>query len=112
MCLTDTTLTTLNSAPIKDYPGLRPWQPGQSGNPRGRPKGILTDSIRFELDRFADETYTNREAITMKLVAMARGGDIEAIKIVLDRIDGKVIDRHVVEGRIRIKLGWDNGDSD
>lgn len=23
-----------------DYPNLRPWQPGQSGNPKGRPKAL------------------------------------------------------------------------
>jgi len=36
---------------------LRPWKPGQSGNPKGRPKGIryLSELVRDNWDRFPRE---------------------------------------------------------
>ena len=38
-CLSANSDVTLEYMP-RDTSGLRPWKPGQSGNPRGRPKGL------------------------------------------------------------------------
>jgi hypothetical protein len=53
---------------------------GQSGNPSGRPAGITkTTEIRQQLENGAD-------GVIKKLIEMAEGGDIDAIKMVMDRI--------------------------
>ena len=52
---------------------------GQSGNPAGRPVGITkTTEIRQQLENGCD-------AVIRKVLEMAEGGDIDAIKMVLDR---------------------------
>lgn len=63
------------------------WKPGQSGNPNGRPKKgtALTDIMR---EMFV-ENGAIPKAIVAKLLQMAAGGDIAAIREVLDRIEGK-----------------------
>jgi hypothetical protein len=65
---------------------------GQSGNPAGRPKGVptLTPTLKRVLEEKDEAGLPNHTAIARKLVAMALGGDLEAIKTVFDRIDGKV----------------------
>jgi len=55
------------------------FKPGQSGNPAGRPKQIATaDELR---KRLADDM----PEIIQTLIDMAKGGDAQAIKIILDR---------------------------
>jgi len=80
--------------------GLKPWQPGLSGNPDGKPKQKpVTDAIRkFLGDKVlrempgypdhTDKTYLN--AIAWRLVNMAVDGDIRAAELIMDRIEGKV----------------------
>lgn len=65
----------------------RPFLPGQSGNPAGRPKKgtALTDVMREMLEGNPDI----KKAIMAKLLAGAAGGDLAFIREVLDRIDGK-----------------------
>ncbi len=53
---------------------------GQSGNPSGRPVGITkTTEIRQQLENGSD-------GVVRKLLEMAEGGDIDAIKMVMDRV--------------------------
>jgi hypothetical protein len=53
---------------------------GQSGNPSGRPVGVTkTTEIRQQLENGSD-------GVIKKLLEMAEGGDIDAIKIVMDRV--------------------------
>jgi hypothetical protein len=59
--------------------GLRPWRPGQSGNPRGRPRGT-----RAVLDVISPAT---RDAILCSLADRALKGDVAAAKVLLDRTD-------------------------
>lgn len=62
---------------------LKPnWKPGQSGNPNGRAMGSrnkATIAIETLLDGEA-------EALTRKAVELARNGDIQALKLCLERI--------------------------
>lgn len=62
------------------------FKPGQSGNPRGRPpKGYaLADLLNDELDRL-----DQRKKVVRTLITAAVNGDMQAVKIIFDRIDGK-----------------------
>ena len=59
--------------------GLRPWKKGESGNPRGRPRGV-----RAVLDVIGPET---RGAILQKLADKALQGDVAAARVLLERTD-------------------------
>jgi hypothetical protein len=70
--------------------GLKPFQPGQSGNPGGRPKKMpITDAIREELEQEGAQGTSNARAIARKLVKLARAGNMDAIREIADRTEGK-----------------------
>jgi len=67
------------------------FMPGQSGNPNDRPKGSrnkTTLAIEKLLDGEAEE-------ITRKAIDLAKGGDMGAIHICLDRLAPPRKDRHI-----------------
>lgn len=74
---------------------LRPFKPGQSGNPGGRPKGkSLTALLRERLDEVDPATgKTIAEMVVEGWVNAARDGNVPAIKEALDRTEGKVPDK-------------------
>ena len=55
---------------------------GVSGNPTGRPKGALNRTTRACQELLEGES----EAITRKAVELAKNGDIQALRLCLDRI--------------------------
>jgi len=62
-------------------PGLRPWKPGQSGNPLGRkPKGLAT------VEKLRTALVKDLPAILETVVNSAKGGDIGAAKVILERV--------------------------
>lgn len=72
---------------------LHPFQPGQSGNPGGRPKNR---SITAELRKLIDEGFQGKdlaEALAAKAVKCALEGDHKFWQLVMERIEGKVPDR-------------------
>jgi hypothetical protein len=67
------------------------FQPGQSGNPAGKPKGArnrTTVAMEALLDGEA-------EAITRKAIDLAKTGDMAAIRLCFDRLYPPRRDRHI-----------------
>src|SRR5215471_6119581 len=67
--------------------GLRPWQPGQSGNPKGRPKGQRSTAIAV-LAKLGDQNAwvrCYRMAEEQKDVRAM----VEILRYLTDRRDGK-----------------------
>ena len=67
------------------------FQPGQSGNPAGRPKGSRNRSTLALEAIFEGKA----EAITRKAIELALGGDTQAIRMCLDRLSPPRKDRPV-----------------
>lgn len=69
------------------------FQPGQSGNPNGRPKGSnLTRLIKDALESpspVKGEPRSEGEVIVSVLIRKARTGNLKATEILLDRMEGK-----------------------
>jgi hypothetical protein len=59
-----------------------PFQKGQSGNPAGRPRGSRNRCAVLLQNLLADDA----EAIARTAIAMAKEGDIAAIRMCLDRL--------------------------
>lgn len=60
----------------------RQWQPGESGNPAGKPKGARHEAL-VALDAIGRE---NAEAIMRTAVSAALAGDMRAVEIFLRRL--------------------------
>lgn len=56
------------------------WKPGQSGNPNGRPKGTS------EAGRLREAIAGHVQEIIDQLVEKAKGGDIQAARLLLERV--------------------------
>src|SRR5215203_4516920 len=58
------------------------FQPGRSGNPRGRPPGA-----RHKTTRAIDALFDGEaEALTRKAIELAKAGDLVALRLCLDRV--------------------------
>jgi hypothetical protein len=62
--------------------GVTQFRPGQSGNPNGRPKGSR-NAATLALESLLDG---EAEALTRKAIEMAKDGDMQALRLCLDRI--------------------------
>jgi hypothetical protein len=63
-------------------------------NRKGRPKKgqALTDILNYELDQ-KEGGILYRHKIAKKLIELAEGGDIQAIKYLMDRVEGPVFQK-------------------
>jgi hypothetical protein len=62
---------------------LRPgWKPGQSGNPKGRPRGSRNRVTLVALAAMEE----GADAIARKVVDMAKEGDMSAARLVIERL--------------------------
>jgi hypothetical protein len=86
----------------------RPFQPGQSGNPNGRPKSKpFREAIQRALEEAGDDKKA-LQAVATALVGKAMMGDVPAIKELADRMDGKVAQAIIggEEEDPEIKVSW------
>lgn len=60
----------------------RPFPPGKSGNPAGKPKGTLNKTTVLPRNLLQDEA----EDIARVVLDAAKGGDLAAAKLVLDKL--------------------------
>ena len=69
-----------------------PFEPGQSGNPNGRPKAerAFANMLRIAIKEAHDDGRDKLRAVADALVTEAIKGDIPAIREIADRLDGKV----------------------
>ena len=68
------------------------WQPGQSGNPNGRPRRgqALTDVLREHMDASAEgDTVPRKQRLAEKLYELAMAGNVSAVEYIANRLDGK-----------------------
>jgi hypothetical protein len=79
-----------------------PFEKGQSGNPRGRPrkKRSLTEALEKELGKKRATGKTGKAELARTLVDLALDGDATAIRYVFDRTDGRPKETVAVENDI------------
>jgi len=87
---------------------LKPWKPGQSGNPSGRPKQPLSDAIRRILNRKfnskqkkrlgSNPTVADKLAHVLVFEVGIDAKDVGAIREIGDRIEGKPNQRIELSG--------------
>lgn len=96
---------------------LKPFKPGQSGNPKGRPKGVLHSKTRLKRLLELTEDLTNpitkeiegfsvAEQMDLAQIIKARKGDTKAYIALLDRLEGKPtqnVDMNI-EGNMNVAL--------
>lgn len=93
------------------------WEPGQSGNPAGKPKGarnrntVLKEMLGLKMPKDKngkeqrnpldpdDQDFTVEKGVTAALLRKALQGDVNAIREVLDTAYGKNKDVHEITGK-------------
>ena len=79
------------------------WEPGQSGNPHGRPKkGETYTDIINDIGNTLSDDIERKKMICLKLYEMAEGGDLAAIKYIMDRVDGTPTYKHDVDSHLTV----------
>ena len=67
------------------------WKKGESGNPNGG-RNAYTDLIReFSFQKVNDKE--RREIILSKLFQLAERGDLRAIQFIVERLEGRALER-------------------
>jgi hypothetical protein len=89
---------------VRNTSGLRPFQPGVSGNPGGRPKkSPVTDEMRELLSKKVPgdkegRTYATIVALRLVNQAITGKGNVNAIRELLDRVEGKPVQSNELSG--------------
>lgn len=72
------------------------WQPGESGNPNGRPK--KGHSITETIKAMMDEKPEIKKALGAKILQSAMDGDITAMKTIWSYLDGMPTQKQEIGG--------------
>ena len=73
---------------------LKPFQPGQSGNPGGRKKKPMVDRMLEEILTANDSAKAKQ--VANRLISSALKGSVPATKIIIERTEGRAM-RNVLE---------------
>src|ERR1041384_5685513 len=73
---------------------LKPWRPGQSGNPGGRPKKRLVDDALLE--ELSRDDGCSAMMIARALIEEAKTGNLRAIQLIAERTQGKPLQKVAV----------------
>lgn len=82
------------------------WKPGQSGNPKGRPKGLLNLTTQLKkLLCYKDKTGKSRwqHFLEMGLLA-AESGNAAYFKYIWDRLEGAIPQEIKIEKKVQIEI--------
>jgi Family of unknown function (DUF5681) len=71
---------------------LKPFVAGRSGNPGGKSKALLTAVLRERL------TEQDAAQISDVLIAQAKAGNLKAVELILDRLEGRPLQRNENSG--------------
>lgn len=83
---------------------LKPFKKGQSGNPKGRPKGTsITSRLKKLCEQAEGQGY---EAIAQAMFKAAMKGDFRFCKEIIDRIDGKIPDKVESDNETKIIIEY------
>jgi hypothetical protein len=78
------------------------WKPGQSGNRLGAAsRKPFLDAMRMELAAAGSDNRKLR-SIAAKVIDMAEEGDLEAVKLIWDRLEGKPLQQVDVNQAIEL----------
>lgn len=84
------------------------FKKGQSGNPKGRPKGT---GITNRLIRILEENEGHvSEALAKAATAAALKGDFRFWKEIIDRVDGKVPDKVQNDAEVTVRVVYEDED--
>ena len=70
------------------------FKPGISGNPKGRPRRgeAITDLLRVKIEeKTPEKNISRKERIIEKLISMSESGNLEAIRYLINRLDGSPV---------------------
>lgn len=102
LSVTDTLYAVIsNGSAMAGEDNLKPWKPGQSGNPKGREKGSRNRStiVREALEAVAEDGVMYVDKATIAILAKAMAGDVNAYKELMDSGYGKVSDKTEITGK-------------
>ena len=85
------------------------FKPGQSGNPAGRPKGLrnfstiirkaLNEKIEIPVEGGGKKKIRLDQAMVIAQIKTALKGNTKAFNAIIDRVDGKVAEKHELTGK-------------
>ena len=86
------------------------FKPGISGNPNGRPKkeNCVSDLLRNKGDEIQADGKTKLQAVIETLYQRANEGELKAIDMIFDRLEGKPAQKLEVEETL-LPTGFDIG---